>query len=208
MEELVRDGAEDDPGERPLARGADDDHPRIPVGRERDQRLGRTLRQEDGLGLDARLLRARDPGLDERAPELLEGLPRLAPLVADTAVRRLRRVRDEQCVAEALRDLDGALHGAVRATGPVDADDDRAAHGWPPADAGCASPEAIAGSTASNGLRPKNRSFPSSRQRTSRTRPSRRKPIPITNGTPRPSTSWPVYEFSGSAKSIDDLTKG
>src|SRR5262245_10097059 len=207
MEELVRDGAEDDSRKRPLARGADDDHPRVTVCRERDKRLGRALREQDRLRLHARLLVTGDSGIDERAAELLERLLRLAPLVADASVRRLRRVRDEQRVAEALRKLHCALDGAVRAPGAVDPDDDGPAHCWPPAAAGCASPEAIVGSTASNGLRPKKRSFPPARQSSSRASPRSRKPVPITNGTPRPSTSWPVYEFSGSAKSIDDLTK-
>ena len=53
MEKLVRYRAEDDPGERALARGADDYHPRVALGREGEQCLNRSLRDEHGNGSHA-----------------------------------------------------------------------------------------------------------------------------------------------------------
>ena len=191
MDELVWHRAENDAGERALARRAHDDEARRAFCGDLEQCLRGALRNERGLGRDACLARPRDRLLHDRRPELLERLLRLLPLVADAAKRRLDGVHDDERVAEPDRQLDRSLHGDVRALRAVDADDDRPAHDG-------AFPVATCGSTASNAFRPKNRSFPPKRQTTSNTSPSSRKPMPITNGTPMPRIVWPVYEFSTS----------
>ncbi len=136
MDELVRDGAEDDPGQRPLARRPNDDHAGVALGREREQRLGRPLRDEHRLGLDACLGGACYAGVHQRAADLLECVPRLAPFVADASVRRLDSICDDERVAEPGRELDRPRDRGVGAARSVDADDDGATQCSPPEVAG------------------------------------------------------------------------
>ena len=207
-QELVRDRAEDEPGRAAARSRSRRRSSGRRARREREQRLGRTL------GHEHRRRRRPRPRLPAPRAASTIGRPSsssarvaLAPLVTDAPERRLDRVGDHERVAEPARKLDGTLDGTVRARRSRRRRRRWRAHCRPPA-AAVAPYRGDAGSTASNGRRPKKRSLP-------REPPQRRgargrgagSPSRSRTARPMPRIVWPEYEFSGSAKSIADLTK-